>query len=167
MKNKKNIKREIKSKNKYLGLAVILVLVAFALVGFNRILGQSAGIITSVCKTNGGILMDKANCPGDADRYDLVASGNGSGGIIGSGQAAFTNDGGVLDKEGRVWSFDFTSQQMVEKTQWRLPADIAVTDIIQWNTNFFITRNGDLYHRITTLPVSWELIQMPTPTPTL
>ena len=159
----KKTKREIKPKNKYLGLAVVLVLMAFALVGVNRILGQSAGTITSVCKTNGGILMDKDNCPGGSPRYDLVASGTGSGGIIGPGKAAFTNDGGVLDKEGRVWAFDSTSQQLIEKSEWRLPTNIAVTDIIQWNTNFFITRNGDLYHRITTLPVSWELIQIPTP----
>ena len=146
MRKKKNIKKEKVSRNIYLGLAVVLVLVAFAVVKVNRILGLSAGTISSVCKTNGGVLMDKDNCPGDSLKYDLVASGSSSGSNIGPGYVKFIGSTGrILTEEGKMWAFDGNGN-LNPNFDFKAIDVVPVSEIIQWDgAGFFLTKNGVFY----------------------
>lgn len=140
-----------KIKNKYFGLAILLVLIAFSLVSFNRILGQSAGVITSVCKTNGGILMDKDNCPAGSEKW-LIGGGNSGSIVPSSGDIAFIDGNTFLKKDGSVWNY---SQEEISNGVYTgnwifiedfsrniIPTGVDVNKIIQWNKNSLLTGDG-------------------------
>lgn len=155
-------------KNKLL-LAGVLVLAMAVVFKVGMVLGEG-GRITEVCRLNGGILVDRTNCPGGALPVKIGELPTGSDddtGTIGSGYIRFVaaNSGGAavfLSSDGNVWNF--AGEGDVNPNQWYVSSNvgISVDNITYWNSINFIA-DGMVYELSGT---SWvKMTNLPTPTP--
>lgn len=79
-------------------------MVAIAILVKVGMVWANAGTITEVCKTNGGLLMDRDNCPSGSEKWTI---GSGGGGTTGSG---------VVGLDGKVvHMFDMNGQKALKK----------------------------------------------------
>jgi hypothetical protein len=151
-------------KNKYINLIIVVMLVAFVVMGVNKILGLEINQNTKVCEDKKGNLfvprdkggkIDECGKHGEAVNFNF--GGQNGNNIPVSGNVAFISnssnggDGYLLLKNGDTWHFvaDGASGIMVEtwaKDDSRaLPIGITVNNIIQWNNDVFLTNDGTVY----------------------
>lgn len=137
-------------KNKLIVVSLIIVAVAILVrVGIVR---ANAGTITEVCKTNGGILMDKNNCPGDSEKWTI-----GSGSSITTVPNVLFIDGGFfLMKNGIVK--EYVEGVWISVDSLTLPSDLVLT-LVKWNKDWFVDKDGHLY-RYT--GAGYEMVASPT-----
>ncbi|MDD4410212.1 MAG: hypothetical protein PHE32_00700 [Candidatus Shapirobacteria bacterium] len=159
MKKKKNIKKEKTIKNKYLGLVIIVLLLAFAVVGVNRILGNDE--VSLVCEDKKGNLFvprDKDGKLDDCGKHgesvtfkfnNSTSTGNeketGFGNAVGSGYARFADGNSVLTNDGKIWQYKGEGNTVgvwkENTTIAQLTPDV-VNKIIFWEKDSFLTSDG-------------------------
>ena len=158
MKKNKNIKNKKIFGNKY-ALLIIVVLIAFAVAGVNKIFGQSTTGILQVCKTNGGILMARENCPGGAPAFNLSLvtenGGSGGGNAVGTGYVRFVYKDSALTEDGNIWVHVVDSSTGIG--EWHINEGITKLDqtivntITYWGGDSFLvsSASGTDYYLLT------------------